>query len=236
MNINNYFDKIYLLNLHRRKDRLNLSMDKINKVGLNVEVFGGTDGTVLNYVLGKLGNSYFSNPSYLGCVISHLSIYKDAVVNGYERILILEDDNLIHSNINSIFDSLEIPSWTDLFYLGYIPLNDDLSMWTYGITMKEHQLLTDKIFRCNNLWGLYSYGITNSLMKECLDIYHNDFPMELDRFFVNHIQNRGGSIAIAPQLFCCDSDIYSDNQGYAPGISLTTKSVDTRYAKIEEYI
>ncbi len=165
-----------------------------------------------------------------------LSIYKDAVVNGYERILILEDDNLIHSNINSIFDSLEIPSWTDLFYLGYIPLNDDLSMWTYGITMKEHQLLTDKIFRCNNLWGLYSYGITNSLMKECLDIYHNDFPMELDRFFVNHVQNRGGSIAIAPQLFCCDSDIYSDNQGYTPGISLTTKSVDTRYAKIEEYI
>jgi GR25 family glycosyltransferase involved in LPS biosynthesis len=236
MDINKYFDKIYLLNLHRRKDRLNKSLEKLQQFDIEVEVFGAVDGSVLNHLFNKLDNPRFLNTGYLGSTISHLSIYRDALSNGYERILILEDDNLINKNIHQIFESQEIPEWDDLFYLGYIPLSDDLVMWTYGITMLKDQMLTDKIFKCHNLWGLYAYGITSKVMREMIDVYNSEFPMEIDRYFVNSIQKRNGSIAIGPQLFCCDYDNFSDNQGFAPDNHITIKSIDSRFASIQDYI
>ena len=234
MNINQYFDKIYLLNLQKRSDRLQPSKTRLDSFDIQYETFFGCDGSVINYLFNKLENGYFTNPNYLGCAISHLSIYQDAIHHGYDKILILEDDNLIHSDIHNIFDTIEIPEWNDLFYLGYIPLNDDCSMWDYRFGIQGHNMINDHIFRCTNLWGLFSYGIKRNLMIEMIETYNTSFPMEIDRFFVNTIQPRGGSIAIAPQLFCCDDNIYSDNLGYAP--ILSTKSIDSRFANKNNYI
>ena len=234
MSINQYFDKIYLLNLQKRSDRLQPSKTRLDSLDIQYEVFFGCDGSVINHLFNKLGNGHFTNPNYLGCAISHLSIYQDAIHHGYDKILILEDDNLIHSDIHNIFDTIEIPEWNDLFYLGYIPLNDDCSMWDYRFGIQGHNMLNDNIFRCTNLWGLFSYGIKRNLMIEMIETYNTSFPMEIDRFFVNTIQPRGGSIAIAPQLFCCDDNIYSDNLGYAP--MLSTKSIDSRFANRNNYI
>ena len=235
MNINNYFDKIYLLNLHKRKDRLNKSISKLNQVGLEYEVFSGVDGSVMQSIWSKLNIPYFSNSSYLGCAISHLSIYQDAISNNYDKVLIIEDDNLIYKNIIDSFDGLNIPEWSDLFYLGYIPLNDDCSMWNYAYGMQDSNRITDNIFNPRNLWGLYSYGIKLDLMKEMVSLYNQDFQMEIDRYFVNFIQKRGNSIAISPQLFCCDDNIHSDNLGFTPP-NMTQKSIDSRFANPSDYI
>ena len=234
MKINQYFDKIYLLNLQKRSDRLQPSKTRLDSLDIQYEVFFGCDGSVINHLFNKLENGYFTNPNYLGCAISHLSIYQDAIHHGYDKILILEDDNLIHSDIHNIFNTIEIPEWNDLFYLGYIPLTDDCTMWDYRFGIQGHNMLNDHIFRCTNLWGLFSYGIKRNLMIEMIETYNTSFPMEIDRFFVNTIQPRGGSIAIAPQLFCCDDNIYSDNLGYAP--MLSTKSIDSRFANKNNYI
>ena len=234
MNINQYFDKIYLLNLQKRSDRLQPSKTRLDNLDIQYEVFFGCDGSVINHLFNKLENGYFTNPNYLGCAISHLSIYQDAIHHGYDKILILEDDNLIHSDIHNIFNTIEIPEWNDLFYLGYIPLTDDCTMWDYRFGIQGHNMLNDHIFRCTNLWGLFSYGIKRNLMIEMIETYNTSFPMEIDRFFVNTIQPRSGSIAIAPQLFCCDDNIYSDNLGYAP--MLSTKSIDSRFANKNNYI
>ena len=234
MKINQYFDKIYLLNLQKRSDRLQPSKTRLDNLDIQYEVFFGCDGSVINHLFNKLENGYFTNPNYLGCAISHLSIYQDAIHHGYDKILILEDDNLIHSDIHNIFNTIEIPEWNDLFYLGYIPLTDDCTMWDYRFGIQGHNMLNDHIFRCTNLWGLFSYGIKRNLMIEMIETYNTSFPMEIDRFFVNTIQPRSGSIAIAPQLFCCDDNIYSDNLGYAP--MLSTKSIDSRFANKNNYI
>jgi GR25 family glycosyltransferase involved in LPS biosynthesis len=234
MTINEYFDKIYLLNLFKRKDRLNKSTAKLDDLNIKYSVFNGVDGSVINHLWNKLQNSYFSNPSYLGCAISHLSIYKDALENGYQRILIIEDDNLIFKNINNFFESREIPEWQDLFYLGYIPLSDNCDMWTYQYGIQGHNMIADNFFKPKNLWGLYSYGITNSLMRELVDVYNESFPMELDRYFVNVIQPRDKSIALSPQLFCCDDNIHSDNLGFIP-TNMILKSIDSRFANPSDY-
>lgn len=234
MNINSYFDKIYLLNLFKRPERLNDSVKRLTQSNINFKVFHATDGSVLQHILNKLDNPHFSNPSYLGCAISHLTIYQDAVENGYDRILILEDDNLIKKDIHETFESLEIPTWTDLFYLGYIPLSDDLTLWTYEFGIQGHNMLCNNIFRPKNLWGLYSYGITNKLMQEILSTYRDCFPMELDRYFVNYIQPRGESIAVAPQLFCCQDGQFSDNSKVIEQ-NMLAKSIDSRFATFDDY-
>lgn len=232
MNINQYFDKIYVLNLHRRKDR-RLEIDsRLKKFEIEYERFGATDGSVMRVIWEKFykENQYFTTPNYLACSVSHLSIYKDAVTHGYQRILILEDDNLINRNIHTLFESIIIPEWDDIFYLGYIPLSDDQNMWTYSMVS---DFIFERIFKPKNLWGLYAYGMTNKLMNEMLDIYDKEFPMEVDRYLVNHIQPRGGSIGISPQLFCCQ-DIFSDNMsGYQ--LEMTRRSVDIRFASTGDY-
>lgn len=231
--INEYFDKIYLLNLRKRKDRLKKSTDKLNSLNIKFDVFHGVDGVILNDIWKKINNSYFGNPNYLGCAISHLSIYQDAINDGHEKILIIEDDNLINKNINSLF--IDIPNWNDLFYLGYIPLSDDCSMWDYRWGIQDNNMITDNFFNPKNLWGLFAYGISSSLMVELVNLYNSSFPMELDRYFVNTIQPRNGCIAIAPQLFCCDDDIHSDNLGFTPP-NMTQKSIDSRFANFSDYI
>src|ERR1035437_2587240 len=101
--LNNYFDKVYLLNLHKRKDRLSTSIKKLNQFNIDVEIFGATDGSVMDHIWSKLDNSNFTNSKYLACAISHLSIYADAIQNKHDRILIIEDDCKINTKINEIF-------------------------------------------------------------------------------------------------------------------------------------
>lgn len=232
MKLNNYFDKIYVLNLHKRKDRFRGIDSRLKRFGIEYERFGATDGNVMKPIWEKfyIDNKNFTNPNYLACSVSHLSIYKDAIENNYQRILIIEDDVLINRNIHLIFDSIVIPEWDDLFYLGYIPLSDDQSMWTYAIV---NDFISERIFRPKNLWGLYAYGLTNKLMKELVDVYDKEFPMEVDRYLVNHIQPRGGSIAMSPQLFCCQ-DVYSDNMNVVQ-MGMTVRSVDSRFAHTDDY-
>ena len=139
------------------------------------------------------------------------------------------------NKVSDLFDSLVIPEWSDLFYLGYIPLNDDCSMWDYSFGIQGHNFICDKIFKPTNLWGLFAYGIKSELMKEMVNLYNQEFPMEIDRYFVNDIQKRGNSIAISPQLFCCDDNVHSDNLGFTPP-NMTQKSIDSRFANPSDYI
>lgn len=231
MNINNYFDKIYVLNLHRREDRKSDIEKRLKRFRIEFERFGATDGSVIKPIWEKFQNQHFTTPNYLACAISHLSIYKDAVTKNYSKILIIEDDVLINQNIHQIFENTNIPEWEDIFYLGYIPLSDDLTMWTYQIVS---EYISERIFRPKNLWGLYAYGLTNNMMKELLEIYNNSFPMEIDRYLVNHIQPRKKSIGISPQLFSCQ-DVYSDNMNVFQ-LNMLQRSVDSRFALLSDYV
>lgn len=235
MEINSFFDKVYLLNLDKRSDRLELSNKRFNFCDIRYERFSATDGNVIKPIWKSFcnENSYFSNPNYLACAISHLSIYEDALTRGYEKILVVEDDNRIHRTANKIF-SLSVPnnfsesSW-DLLYLGFIPLTDDRVHWNYNVFE-----FTPPLVKAKNFWGLYGYGISSSLMKETLAVYDESFPMELDRYFVTQIQPRNRSFGIVPQIFAAEDGI-SDNSG-ALEIGMLERSTDARVSKLHDYI
>ena len=234
MRIDQYFDKVYVLNLQKRPGRIELTRKRLQFVDINYERFGAVDGSVMQHLWEVYAekNSFFKNASYLGCAVSHLSIYRDALEKGYQRILVLEDDNRVNCNANELFSSVlpHIPSFNHLLYLGFIPLTDDCSRWNYGI----FDFAAQHVAIAKNFWGLYAYGISANLMKEVLSVYEKSFPMELDRYFVAEIQPRGESFGIVPQIFAAD-DGPSDNSQRMETMMLQ-RSIDTRFANLTDYI
>ena len=233
MKIDEYFDKVYLLNLNRRKDRLKTSTKKLEYCEIEFERFAAIDGSVFQNIWETFNSKehHLQNPNYLACAISHLSIYQDALNNGYSKILIVEDDCCIRKNANAEFSALvdNLPEW-ELLYLGFIPLTDDRTEWTY----REFNVVSKNIAQSKNFWGLYGYGISSELMQEVLETYNRDFSMELDRFFVNKIQPRGKSYGIIPQIFAAE-DGYSDNS-LVIELGMMERSIDSRFGKLTDYL
>ena len=233
MKIDEYFDKVYVLNLNRRKDRLKTSTKKLEYCEIEFERFAAVDGSVLQNVWETFSSKKhtLANPNYLACAISHLSIYRDALDNGYSKILIVEDDVSIRKNANEEFNNIidSLPDW-ELLYLGFIPLTDDRTQWTY----KEFDVVSKNIAQSKNFWGLYGYGISSELMQEVLERYNRDFSMELDRFFVKEIQPRGKSYGIIPQIFAAE-DGYSDNS-LVIETGMMQRSIDGRFGKLADYL
>lgn len=232
--MNEYFDKIYVLSLKRNEDRRKLISERMETVGLRFEFFDACDGQVLNHIWRKLDNNNFTTQNYVACSISHLSIYNDALTRGFKRILILEDDIKPHKDIQNLFNNFikQVPEDYDLLYLGWIPLNDDCSMWTYEVI--NGRFISNNTFHSKNLWGLYAYSPSISLMKEMIDLYNQKFPMEIDRYLVTQVQQQMKSIAIWPQLICHDIMV-SNNNGWIDYQSLK-KSIDSRVAKEGDYV
>lgn len=198
--MNNYFDNVYVVSMRKEVERRELITKRLNDIQVNFEFFDAIDGSVLNY-LWKNVKDRFINANYMACLLSHLSVYKDALRKGYKRPLILEDDAVPKKSIIQDFEIIktQIPEDYDLLYLGYIPLDDPQICWDYRVI--EDRFVSDNIFDTRNLWGTYAYSITPDMMQHMLDVYDKEFPMEIDKYFVyNHRKYYG----MLPQLFCHD--------------------------------
>jgi GR25 family glycosyltransferase involved in LPS biosynthesis len=227
--INEIFDKVYCLNLPGRPERMKEMERRFQFAGIKFERFNAISGDVVKF-FHRHSPQFFSNPNYVACALSHLSIYKTAIDRGEKRILIVEDDVKIHREANSI--SNRIPAAWDLLYLAYIPLSDDMTRWDYNIV----PYTAERVFSAKNLWSLMGYGINEKLMRHLIEVYADSFPMELDRYFVQYIQpsEEFVSIGISPQIFCAE-DGYSDNSGRNE-TGMMERSVDIRFAKYTDYV
>lgn len=109
----NIFDKIYLINLDRRKDRYIISKKNLDKYGIIFERFNAIDGNLID------NNTILTNGA-LGCLLSHYEIIKKAYDDGLECIAILEDDLELVDNFNEVFNIFykEVPSDWQFLYLG----------------------------------------------------------------------------------------------------------------------
>jgi GR25 family glycosyltransferase involved in LPS biosynthesis len=103
MRINEYFDKVVVINLDKRTDRLEKISKQLDELGIVFERFSAIDGT------GK-------DPITAG-TMSHTQVWKK-----YEglKVLVLEDDALFVDNFNEKFAEVmqTLPSDWDIFYLG----------------------------------------------------------------------------------------------------------------------
>lgn len=128
-----YFDKILVVSVPRftdRHERLNQSLE-----GLEYDFFWGADKQQLDYETAKTDGTYDErmaqklqrqgkalNLGEIACSLSHRNLYAAMIENGWEKVLILEDDALpVTDNLAQLPAALqELPANWELVYLGYL--------------------------------------------------------------------------------------------------------------------
>jgi GR25 family glycosyltransferase involved in LPS biosynthesis len=105
MKINEFFDKVVVINLDRRTDRMEQLVPQLKELGIEYERFSAVDGKELDI-----------SPIIAG-TMSHVQVlkkYQD------QKILVLEDDALFVDDFNQKFEEVmqTIPADWDIFYLG----------------------------------------------------------------------------------------------------------------------
>lgn len=110
------FDKVFLINLKKRTDRLNNFIDQVNKFDLGkFEVFEAIDSTDKK---SEELNIHFSPGAY-GLITTNIEILKKSIEENYETICIIEDDCVFKDNISEINTYYNfLPSDWDILYFG----------------------------------------------------------------------------------------------------------------------
>jgi glycosyl transferase family 25 len=148
--LNNYFEKIYYLNLERRKDRNNECINELNKHGIIAERFDAIDAKKENL------------QPWMGCLLSNLEIIKDAKSKGFKNILILEDDVIFRDDFESKFKEYisQIPENWDMLYLS----GNHNEHGGYGVDK-----ISENIIKCYLTYSTHSFAINSTLYDTVID-------------------------------------------------------------------
>jgi GR25 family glycosyltransferase involved in LPS biosynthesis len=109
MRVNEYFDKVVVINLDRRKDRLEKVNAQLEELGITYERFSAVDAKALDI------------DPIQACRQSHLQVLEESE----GKTLILEDDAYFMEDFNERFAQFVelLPDNWNIFYLGAVLLN-----------------------------------------------------------------------------------------------------------------
>lgn len=203
-NINNYFDKIYVINLPRRTDRkANIERRLKNHNITNYIIFPATDGAksdIYNYYLTVKG--FTDTPGAFGVLSSAARVINDAAKNKYQRILILEDDAVFHKKFDKLFSDRinNIPQDWKLLYFG-----TSMRKWRIGQRAqqdKKNKFLTS----VGTIAGAFAVGIDASVFPDLLmDLNTTNKPWDIGPLRTINIKYNAKCIVLYPYLILCDT-------------------------------
>jgi glycosyl transferase family 25 len=147
--LNGWADRIFVVSLRRATERRERVRGRLR--GLRYEFFDAVDKQDLDrdqlvrdgtYDERRTRSAYRFRKEMslgaIGCALSHRRLYEDMVANGWERMLVLEDDVVPRTEaLAALPDALrELPPTWELCYLGYwqneiVTLNRRLRRATY---------------------------------------------------------------------------------------------------------
>lgn len=166
-------DKLYYINLDKRVDRKqhieNSVLPYIDFPKDKIERISATDHTSYNHI----------SQRGAGCSLSHINIWKDAINNGYKKIIIMEDDfELIgdKNKINIVIDNLKTMKFSvcNLGYNSLSPLRETRNKGFY---------------RCNNIQTTSCYAADVEFLKVMLPHIEQatDKLMRCEPYIINAI-------------------------------------------------
>ena len=165
------FDKVFVVNLDRRIDRLTHINEELSKLGWTSERFPAFDGTTLDSKPGKppvKGWTTISMGNY-GNVLSQRAIIQLAKEQGLDSILILEDD--------AEFDSKEkIEGFLEL-----VPRNWDM-LYFGGNHQQPLVPINDKMGRCQFTLTAHAVGIKHTMYDHILHVT-SDKSLPIDLYY-----------------------------------------------------
>ena len=188
--ISKYIDKIFLINLVHRKDRLQESISELIRVGIidDVEQFEAVEH--------QLG--------IIGCTQSHYELVKHAKAKGYKNILIFEDDiefhksnSLFQKTIESAFESIKKNKLSPhMLYLGG---NATHVHSGHDSTIPYHNQISDHLYQLGGCKTTHAYIIFESMYDTIIDAYsklswvqeefRGDLRMSIDFWYLSRIHH-----------------------------------------------
>ena len=151
MKVNQFFDKVYCLNLDRRSDRWQSSVEEFNKHNLQVERISAVDWKDLKEYE-DYDVKYKANIANLKSVIS---VFKEAQRLNLKSFLFLEDDVEFLSEVDTVFESYakEVPEDWQMLYLG-------------GNHTNGTSRVNGVVLKCNQSYALHAVGFK----QECYEL------------------------------------------------------------------
>jgi glycosyl transferase family 25 len=201
-NINDYFDKIYCLNLERNSEKwqkVNLQFKELN---INVDRFLGIDGNnitddefkeISNRKISEIDSSklgLIENKYALGCLMSHIEIIKEAKSAGYKRILIFEDDVILSDEFSERISQINKLNW-ELLYLGASQFN-----WS-GVKVNNG------FYKCSNTLGTFAYAINSNIYDDLLELFETK-RKSIDNLLSEYQLKNKQSFVIYPNIVISD--------------------------------
>jgi GR25 family glycosyltransferase involved in LPS biosynthesis len=159
--LNNFFDKVYYLNLERRPDRNRECIEELSKFNIEFERFEAIDSKKLNL------------PTWMGCLLSNLEMIKMAKEKGFKNILILEDDVVFDENFEELFE----------IYVKQIPDNWDM-LYLSG-NHNEHSgykvnKISENVIKCYLTYSTHSFAIKFTVYDMIIDYLSNNQTKPVD--------------------------------------------------------
>jgi GR25 family glycosyltransferase involved in LPS biosynthesis len=163
MKLNEYFDKIYCINLDRRTDRWEECQKIFTKHGLEVERFSAIDGGKENYNLG------YPYDNELAGAISHTKVIEKAKDLKIKNVLILEDDVDFIEDLEKLFTE----------FVKGLPQNWDGILFG-GNHVGGGLMVTNNLMKVNRSYALHSYGINSKIFNETIDYMNSRIQNVID--------------------------------------------------------
>lgn len=212
MTISKFFNKGFYINLDRRVDRKILFENEMTSYGLSsfFERVSAEDSINEKDCIKK--HSY--------CALTYYKLFERAYSEGYERIVIFEDDAYFHNEndikgINLVNKSLEelsmFPNW-EMIYFGGHPIG-------------EVDVVSNTLMKSPTVLALHAVGYKRSAIKKILDLYTPFRDAALDGWLGQRTEIEKYltyPIAVSQRNTPSDLDCY----GNTPGIEIFKQSYD----------
>lgn len=189
----------YCISLKRNQDRRDLVVKEFSKAHLDVNFFNALDGRELFVPeLSEKRKSQHYEGIY-GCMMSHLTLFKEARERGEKAICVFEDDIIVCDDFNERIKYIEsLPS----LEFDYFALGGHFNSPKKGTLI--HVAETTKypyIFKIKEKAGSYGYIITDKVMD--FMIRNLTYNFGVDHFLGEHVYNRFTCKCFVPFLVGC---------------------------------
>lgn len=155
MKLNDYFDRIFCINLDSRPDRWNQAQQEFTKHSIDVERISGIDGSKMN-----LDFPSEIKEGAVGCALSQFFAIKYAKQLNLRDFLLLEDDIEFHENINELFSEYisEVPFDWDMLYLG--------GQHFHGMNLQK---VSEHVYKCEYTLAAHSVAFKHTVFDRFID-------------------------------------------------------------------
>jgi GR25 family glycosyltransferase involved in LPS biosynthesis len=194
------FDRTFVINLDRRPDRWEQFQQRLRErfdggwPFASPERHPAIDGEACEIP------AYFRGPvGAWGCLQTHLRLWKRQIAEGWDSILILEDDAVFSRDAMQVMqETMEAmpPEWEQIYFGGQHFHTDQ---------MPPESLIHQKLVRCRCVNRTHAYAIRLSFTAAITDyIEHSPWP---SNYALHHVDYRLGDLhdshrVYAPWRFC----------------------------------